>query len=184
VDTPTPAEFDALLTEILPGTTSHRKHWDTGYVDHIDIGLIQLEIEVYTKLHRRKAGIGSQRKNAGDINVEIRGVREVVDGSTTVLWQHKGKGLDGLREALVEAKAQLLGLAAGFLQVCGEPELPGVTPTLGAPPAKDKTGADDDLDDLTDMTPAEMTTADNPEAPDAIDDLLDGLLSDEEFLGS
>ena len=149
MDELTPKAAEDLLRQVFPAAQPHRTHTKDGWTDIVEIGLVQLWVRVYNK----KTRVGLHKVEPGTAVVSIRGVRRVVDGSVTPLWQADAREPGGLQGALEAAKAQLLGLAAGFLAVSGESGVAGVSPTLGPPskaekPEVDLDGIFDDIGDL------------------------------------
>jgi len=142
----TPSKTLDIIHEMLsPNARPHRDHQANWTVDTLDIGLVCLNITVFTHKHRRK--------QPDDVSVSLLGVREDLDGSDAILKHWSGHGEAGLRVCLSKAKKTLLGLAAGFLIVCGDEGIPGVTPSLGAP-VKEQPGDElvgDNIDDFVDQ---------------------------------
>jgi hypothetical protein len=72
-------------------------------------------------------------RNEERVLAEILGVRTTVDHSETRLWHVWGRGEFGLRSCLGRLREVVLGQAAGFLLVTGDPQnLP--RPLIGPPP--------------------------------------------------
>jgi len=136
---------DVIRKVFSPGVRCHRVHGKDGWADTIEIGLVQLRVRVYNE----RARVGLHWVEPGTAVVSILGVRQAHDGSTTVLWRASSDTRGGLQGALEAARGRLLGLAAGFLAVCGETGVANVQPALG-PPAEDEDLAGDAIDDLLD----------------------------------
>ena len=85
------------MQEFFPLAKSHRKEHEYGWtVDH-------------------------RRIKAGEIIIHLKGVRLTTDGSDITLLYHRCEGIDGLHQGLEELRKHLLGLAAAFLYLTGQP---------------------------------------------------------------
>lgn len=108
------SDFDLAVADRFPKARRHRKETENGWADTFRIGLLEIRIRVYGRV-KNSTPWGAE---PGRILIEILGVREAIDGSSTVLWQTKGKGWTEACRALDNLREELLGTAHGLYRVC------------------------------------------------------------------
>ena len=146
----------AQVAAVFPNAVPTRKEEKWGWIEILQIGLIQVHTNVFIKRH------GTHRKNT--VTVEIRGVRSKTDNSTASLWHAAADGRAGLTKALQRALEHLLGIAAGILFATGDDQDLPAPPAQGAPGigTVDDSPDTDELDDILGLAtePQKMTDED------------------------
>ena len=125
----TRGQFDKIVSNFLNGKPS-RKEADHGWEDTYEYNLVHIKIQVLTRPQKNYP--------AGTVVAGIWAVR--FDSTTFSIWKKSGVGSKGLVAVLTQLQETLLGMAASFLDLCGDtPVLPNPDPL---PPEKTPSNAD------------------------------------------
>ena len=108
-------DFDAAVDKRFPNARRHRKETKTGFSDHFAMGFVHVEIRVCVTDQK-----GKRSPKAGQMVVEISGVRTAVDDSVTpYLWRRDAVGWGQSLAVLDELRMELLGIAHALSHICG-----------------------------------------------------------------
>ncbi len=94
----------ALLASAFPKGRFIRKERHGSWIDQLDLGWVRFELTIFPP---------------DAFHLALSGVRTGIDGSSTVLWALPGTGEEQLKAALLQMRAELLGLANGIVQITG-----------------------------------------------------------------